>query len=135
MADSGLLLDGIEQVDFPTCDLNSLDRGRQRLLYQLRNSCVLDQVLQCLSCECQELIDACCEILTKRILPDAEGVQQCDLIDVTAAISKARQPSRLSSVEPGESAEFVEGEGANAMGLGFVEKSREFFSRSFGPHV
>ncbi len=75
LTDPGIMFDGPETVAFDVCDIRSLDRGRRRLLWQFRNSCVLNQVLEAISLETQELIDACCLILTKRLLSDAEGVQ------------------------------------------------------------
>jgi len=62
-------------VDFSQYNQDLLARGRSRLLYQFRNSTILDELVQATSAEAQELYDSLYDSLSKRTLMTATGVQ------------------------------------------------------------
>lgn len=72
---AGLLDPSNLEVDFSSIAVDVLEQMRGRLLYYFGNSPVIDQILQSLSCEVQELIDATQDVIKLRTLFEARGVQ------------------------------------------------------------
>jgi len=68
--------------DFIKFEQDLLTRGRGRLLFEFKNSPVLDQLLQALSIENQELYDAIIDTMNLRTLDNATGVQLDVLGDI-----------------------------------------------------
>ena len=53
-----------------------------------------------------------------------------NVIQIPASISKARESSALAAVEAGETAQVVEGQGAQTMAFRSVEQPSQFLARS-----
>lgn len=63
----------MSEVNFNSDKQNLLTRGRGRLLYQFKNSEILDQLLQTFTSEIQTYYDAIVETMEKRLLYNATG--------------------------------------------------------------
>lgn len=85
-----------EKIDFDRLRLDFKRLARKRLLIQFRNSPILLQFLDILIEENQELFDCLLEVLQKRTLPEAEGVN-LDAIGVLVGQNRLLQDIDLKN--------------------------------------